>query len=139
MNGTQRFRHRLRWALDVGHKGPTAADLDAQIYAQEWVSKLSGTITRFDVLALEEINAVELGQLRLMAMGVDPDDFDIARNHPRETSGDTLRAALEVESTDEWTERQAAYARANREPNDEQISNAPGVEGGIATRLWDQR
>ena len=141
MNGTQRFRHRLRWALDVGHKGPTAADLDAQIYAQEWVSKLSGTITRFDVLALEEINAVELGAVRLASLGADANDFELVKNHPRaETSGERLHAALLVEHVDEWTERQEQYARANREPSDDQLANAPGVEGGIAyDGDWNQR
>ena len=102
---------RVRWGVTKPGPQPTAADLDARVFSQEYVSKLSGTITRFDVLALEEINAVELGQLRLLSMGVDPDDFELARNHPCETSGDTLRAALEVESTDEWTARQAEFSK----------------------------
>ena len=111
MNATQRFRHRLRWAFEVNSKGPTAADLEAKIWDQEYVSNLSGAITRFFVLALDEIHAVELGAMRLASMNLDVADFELAANRPRaETSGELLHAALEVEHVDEWTSRQEEFS-----------------------------
>jgi len=125
-------RERLRWGryaapvATVAHRlTPTPADRAAHVYDVTY-RHATGTSLCFPVLALDDLHAALMGDMRSADQGYD-DAATVESCHRRAgTSEEALSLLLKIESVEEWQSRQTRFERESL--------RAPSVEGGVPSQ-----